>query len=159
MALELTCDSLALTGVARRQIPMLYRYSSVNLSIPHAAATRITTDTVLSSQSVGSTGFVWESPSRLRNTSGRTLLVRVSYSLVWVSVIATRTVWVQVDDTAERVAMTTTRDATSDPSQSGSAIISVPHNSTLTLWAYQNSGFSLPLVAKYGLPCVQLTII
>jgi hypothetical protein len=160
MSLELSCDSLAVSGTARRQIPVLYRYSSASISVPQNQATRITTDTVLNSQSVGSSGFVYQVPGHLRNTSGRKLLVRVSYSIVWVSVTATRTAWIQLDDTADRYGMSVTHQHNFDPCQSGTAILSVPNDSKITVWAYQGgSGFTLPIVAKWGSPSIQITII
>jgi hypothetical protein len=70
----------------------------------------------------------------------------------------TRLAWIQLDSEPERYAMSSIFKADFDPTQNGSAVIVIPHNSFITLWCFQNSG-SQTLLAQYGMPFLSITVI
>ena len=159
MSCEITADSVTVTGITRRQIPILHRYSSVSVPIPSGAGTRVTSNTTDTAQSIGSTGFVYQAPAIYRNTSGRTLICYVSYSVIWQPISANRLMWIQLDNLPNRYAMTCLNNGTLEPAQSASAVIIVPHNSFLTLLAFHNSGLIINLLTNYNKPYLNITII
>lgn len=160
MTSEISASTINVTGNIKRTIPILHRYSSVSINIPSGAGTRITTDSVLASQSIDNTGFVYESPGILRNVSGNTLVCLISYAIAFNSVSsAFRMSWIQLDAGNERFAMECQGSTTDTPTMSNCCILRVPHNSYITLWCYQNTGFSLTAIAQFGMPYINICII
>jgi hypothetical protein len=159
MSCEIKADSITCTGQTRRTIPILHRYSTASINVPHAAGTLVTSNSVLASQNVSTTGFEYQN-GLYRNTSGKTLVCLVSYAVLWTSISAGgRLSWIQLDNETTRYAMSSFASTTSEPCGTGSEIIIVPHNSYLRLWVFQDSGFTLNLVGLYGMPYLKITII
>lgn len=159
MSCEITADNIKVTGIARRTIPILQRYSSTNIAIPSNVNVLITSDTVNTTQSLGETGFTYQN-GLYRNTSGETLVCLVSYGVMWNSVAsAGRMSWIQLDESPIRYAMTCFQSTNRDPCSSASTIIVVPNNSYLRLWVFQVTSFELSAVANYGMPFFQICMI
>ena len=160
MSSEITASTINITGTAKRSIPILTRYSTTSINIASGGGVRITSNAVNTSQSISTTGFSYEASGIYRNTTSETLVVLVSYSVLFTSVSAgVRMTWVSLDTGTQRYAMECQSGTTAEPSVNGCGIIIVPPNSYLTLWTFQNSGFEIQAVATYGLPYFQITII
>lgn len=159
MSCEISVDSLKLNGIIRRTIPIIQRYSSTNIAVPSAVNVLITSDTVNTSHSLGTTGFTYQN-GLYRNTSGETLVCLVSYAILWNSVASSgRMSWIQMDETSTRYAMTCFQSTNRDPCSTASTIIVVPNNSYLRLWVFQTTGFELSCPATYGTPFLQICLI
>ena len=160
MSSEITATTINISGTARRSIPVLTRYSTVNIAIASGGGVRITSNAVNTAQSIGTTGFAYESPGIYRNTTSTTLVCLISYCVLFNSVqTGVRMTWLQLDNGSERYAMECQSGTTAEPSINGSAIMIVPANSFVTLWTFQQSGFELSTIAQYGTPYLSICII
>lgn len=158
MSCQITADSVSVTSV-NRTIPILTRYSTTSLNIPSGGGGLITSNAVNTSQSIGTTGFVYKN-GLYRNLSGKTLVCLISYAILWNSVESSgRMSWIQMDESSNRYGMICFNSTNTEPTSAASEIIIVPHNSYLRLWVFQNTGFVLSAVANYGMPYFKITVI
>lgn len=161
-SLEINADAIVSRsgGFVKRPIPILHRYSSVAISFPNTTAIRITTDTVNTDASVGDTGFVYEAPGRLRNTTTETVVCLVSYSVIFTaSPTQARLAWIQVGEAAQRYGFESQTGTAFEPGISNSAIVRVPPDSYITVWCYQQSGLALQVLAMHGTPSISICLI
>lgn len=159
MSSELYCTMATITGITRRSIPILHRFSSATITVPSGGGTLVTTDTVNNNQSRGNTGFTY-SNGRYTNNSGTELVVLVSYGLIWSNDFnGSRMSWVQLDNNFQRYAMCNFQSVALEPSISASAVIVVPNNSFLRLWVFQQSGSNRTLLTTYDMPYFNICVI
>jgi hypothetical protein len=159
MSCEITADSITCSGMTRRTIPILQRYSSSNITVASGGGVLVTSDMISPSQSIGTTGFIYQN-GLYRNLSGQTLVCHVSYALLWSNNFdGARMSWLQLDNLSERYAMHCIQSVSVEPCQTGSVVIIIPHNSYLRLWCFQQTGSNKTLVALYGMPYLKITII
>lgn len=160
--LEINADAIVSrnSGVVKRTIPILHRYSSVGIGVASGTGVRITTDAVNTEASIGETGFVYDSIGRLQNNTSDTLVCLVAYNIIWNNVSSgVRLSWIQVGESPTRYAMRGQASTSFQPCQGGSAIVRVPPGSYITVWVYQNTGLGLTCVAQDGMPWISITLI
>jgi hypothetical protein len=134
-----------------RVVPFIYRYQNATINIPDQ------TDTVLEYQvsdgtSQGTTGITYNA-GVFTNTSGRTIVISVSFSVYWLSLNSTgaRTIYILLTNgsSTRRLGIQGVQSNASDYTYlSASAVFRLDNNDSFVTRAWQNSGITLPTSAE-----------
>lgn len=161
MSCELTADTVKVTTTVRN-IPHLHRFHTLQINVPHASGTRVLFNTQSDAFSNGSTGFTYNnSNGRITNNTGRTLLVHISFSIVWNQLFnaGTRMAFITLNETTQRFGCISFDSADDISMNTGSVILKMNQGDFITVWVYQNTGFDMLLSNNFGCPYITLTVI
>jgi len=143
--------TLDVNGQVNRTVPFLYRYQNAATTIPNETNT-ILQYQVLDGTSQGTTGLTYNA-GVFTNTSGRTIVVSVTFTVFWLTASSTgaRVIYITLTNGAStrRPCVQGVQANASDYTYlNGSAVFALANNDYFTTNAWQNSGIPLNTSAE-----------